>query len=60
MAVWGGLTSSCAKKRSEKQRRKGKIQISECRVPKNSKERLESLPQRSMKRNRGKPQSEKD
>ena len=32
----GGLTNSCEKKRSEKQRRKGKI--SECRVPKNSKE----------------------
>ena len=27
------------KKRSERQRRKGKIQASECRVPKNSKER---------------------
>ena len=25
MAIWGGLTNSCAKKRSEKQRRKGKI-----------------------------------
>ena len=25
MAVWGGLTNSCKKKRSEKQRRKGKI-----------------------------------
>ena len=25
MAVWGGLTNSCAKKRSEKQRRKGEI-----------------------------------
>jgi len=24
-AVWGGLTNSCVKKRSEKQRRKGKI-----------------------------------
>ena len=24
MAVWGGLTNSCEKKRSEKQRRKGK------------------------------------
>ena len=32
MAVWGGLTNSCGKKRSEKQRRKGKIQASECRV----------------------------
>ena len=35
----GGLTNSCEKKRSEKQRRKGKIEASECRVPKNSKER---------------------
>ena len=26
MTVWGGLTNSCEKKRSEKQRRKGKIQ----------------------------------
>ena len=39
MAVWGGLTNSCEKKRSEKQRRKGKIDPIECRVPKNSKER---------------------
>ena len=39
MAVWGGLTNSCEKKRREKLRRKEKIQASECRVPKNSKER---------------------
>ena len=39
VAVWGGLTNSCEKKRSKKQRRKGKIYASECRVPKNSKER---------------------
>ena len=39
MALWGGLTNNCEKKRSEKQRRKGKIYSSECRVPKNSKER---------------------
>ena len=39
MAVWGGLTNSCEKKRSEKQRRKAKIEASECRVPKNNKER---------------------
>ena len=32
MDVWGGLTNSCDKKRSEKQRRKGKIKASECRV----------------------------
>ena len=40
MAVWGGLTNSYEEKRSEKQRRKGKKFPSECRVPKNSKERL--------------------
>ena len=34
-----GLINSCEKKRSKKQRRKGKIYSSECRVPKNSKER---------------------
>ena len=39
MAVWGGLTNSSEKKRSEKQRRKGKIKASECRIPKNSKKR---------------------
>ena len=40
---------SCEKKSSQKQRRKGKIFPSECRVPKNSKERFKkkekSLPQ---------------
>ena len=39
MAVWGGLTNSCEKKRSEKHRRKGKIHPFECRVPKNSKKK---------------------
>ena len=39
MAVWGGLANNFEKKRSEKQRRKGKIYASECRVPKNSKKR---------------------
>ena len=60
MAVWGGLTSSCVKKRSEKQRRKGKIQTSECKVLKNSKKRKESLLQQSMQRNRGKQHNGKD
>ena len=49
-----------AEKRSEKQRRKGKIYSFECRVPKNSKERQESLPQQSMQRNRGKQENGKD
>ena len=43
MAVWGGLTNSCEKKRSEKQRRKEKIYPFECRVPKNSKERKKAF-----------------
>ena len=43
MAVWGGLTNSQEKKRSERQRRKEKIYPSECRVPKNSKERQENF-----------------
>ena len=54
MAVRGGLTNSCVKKRSEKRRRKGKIYPFEWRDPKNSKERYETLPQRSMQRNTGK------
>ena len=40
MVVWGGLTNSWEKERSERQKRKGKIYPSECRVPKNSKERF--------------------
>ena len=39
MAVWRDLTNSCEKRRSEKQRRNGKIYLFECRVPKNRKER---------------------
>ena len=34
-----GLTNSCEKKRSQNQRRKGKIYSFEFRVPKNGKER---------------------
>ena len=60
MAVGGGLTNSCEKKKSKKQRRKAKIYPFECRVPKNSKKREESLPQQSMQRNRGKQQNGKD
>ena len=39
MAIWGGLTNNCEKKRGKKQRKKGKIKASECRVPNNSKKR---------------------
>ena len=38
MSIWRGLTNSCEKKRSQKQRRKGKIYLFEFRVPKKSKE----------------------
>ena len=38
MAVLRGLTNSCEKKGSEKQRRKGNIFPFECRIPKNSNE----------------------
>ena len=60
MAVWGGLTNSCEKKRSKKQRRKGKITPTECRVPEDSKERYESLLTVNNERNRGKQQNGKD
>ena len=39
MAVWGGLTNSCEKKRSKKQWKIGKLYPSECRIPKYNKER---------------------
>ena len=39
MAVWGVLINSYEKKRSERQRIKGKIYLFECKVPKNKKER---------------------
>ena len=39
MAVWGGFTNSCEKKRSQNQRRKEKIYSFECRAPNKSKER---------------------
>ena len=39
MVVGEALTNSYEKKKSKSQRRKGKIYPSECRVPKNSKER---------------------
>jgi len=52
MVVWEGLTNSWVKKRGERQRRKGKIYPSECRVPKNTKERSESLSKWSVQTNR--------
>ena len=43
MVLWGGLTNSWEKKRSERQRRTGKIHPFERRVPKNSKERQKAF-----------------
>ena len=43
MAVLGGLTSSCEKKGSQKQRRKGKIYPFEGRVSENSKGEIKKL-----------------
>ena len=37
VVVWGGLTNCW--ERSERQRRKGKMYPTECRVPENTKER---------------------
>ena len=54
MVVWGGLTNSYEKKRSKRQGRKEKLYPFKYRVPKNIKERKESLPQWSMQRNKGK------
>ena len=39
MVVWGGLTSSWEKKRSERQGKRGKTYPTECRVPENNKDR---------------------
>ena len=39
LTLWGGFTNTREKKKSEKQRRKGKIKASECKLPKNSKKR---------------------
>ena len=60
MAVWGGLTNSCQKKRGEKQRRKGKIQASEIRVPRNSKERKKAFLSDQCKEIEEKQQNGKD
>ena len=49
MAVWRGLTNSCEKKRSQKQRRKGKICPFECRVPKNLNAEFQRIARRDKK-----------
>ena len=53
MAVWGGLTNSSEKKRSKKQRRKGRYKHLNAEFQKIAR-REESRLLRSMQRNRGK------
>ena len=58
MAVWGGLTNSCEKKRSKKQRRKGKHPNAEFqRIARRDKKAFLS---NQCQRNRGKQQNGKD
>ena len=64
MTVWGGLTNSCEKKRSEKQRRNARYKHLNAEFQRiarrDLKKKKKSLPQQSMQRNRGKQQNEKD
>ena len=39
MVIWGGLTNSWGKKRSKRQGRKGRLYLTDCRVPENNKVR---------------------
>ena len=43
MAVWGGLTDSCERKRSKKQKRKGKIYPSEFQEQRGEKRKPSSV-----------------
>ena len=66
MAVWGDLTNSCERREAKSKGEKGRYKHMNAefqriaRRDKNSKEREESPPQRSMQRNRGKQQNGKD
>ena len=53
MIVWGGLTKAEKRREVKGKGEKERLYPSECRVPKNSKERIESLPKRTVQRNRG-------
>ena len=52
MVVWGGHTSIWGKKRSKRQRRKGKTYPTECKVAENGKERKRSLLKWTMQKER--------
>ena len=56
MAVWGGLTSICEKKRSEKQRRKGKIKHLNAEFQRITRRDKKAFLSDQCKENRGKEQ----
>ena len=60
MAVWGGLTNSCKKKKNEKQKRKGKIKHLNAEFQRIARRDKKAFLSRSMQRNRGKQQNGKD
>ena len=61
MALWGSLTNSCEKKRSEKPRRKERYKHLNAEFQRISRrDKKAFLPQPSMQRNRGKQQNWKD
>ena len=60
MAVWGGLRNNYEKKRSEKQRRKGKIKHLNAEFQRIARRDKKAFLSRSMQRNRGKQQNGKD
>ena len=59
-AVWGGLTNSCEKKRGEKQRRKERYKHLNAEFQRIARRDKKAFLTRSMQRNRGKEQNEKD
>ena len=54
MAVWGGLTDSCEKKRGEKVKEKRKDISIRMQSSKEEQGEIRNIPQRPMQRNRGK------
>ena len=60
MAVWGGLRNNYEKKRSKKQRRKGKIKHLNAEFQRIARRDKKAFLSRSMQRNRGKQQNGKD
>ena len=60
MAIGGGLTNNCGKKRSKEQRRKEKIYVCGSRDPKEQQTEIRKTSQGSIQRNRRKQQNGKD